>query len=93
MEMCYSEPTCFEGGGGYLNFIPGSNIEGQAIGNDVVPNDDIYDYIYLDGDTQKYCIYIQLETGGFMCASNKEVQKETTMPVYPINCCGMDLTR
>lgn len=95
MEMCYDDITCGGGGEKYITWTASSTIDGQSIGNFLkIPDDPIKDYIYLDGDEQRYCIYIQLEgtPPTYACASNKGTASTTTAPSYPENCCGYNLS-
>jgi prepilin-type N-terminal cleavage/methylation domain-containing protein len=96
MEMCYDDPNCPTAGAGEAYPVWGTgtdtNIEGQSIGTYLtIPTDTLsgYDYTYAGNtDNQKYCIFIALESGGYVCASNKGVGKGTAAPTIT-NCCGM----
>ncbi len=93
MEMCYDDPNCptNDAGEAYPTWNPGE-IEEESIGTYLtIPKDTLpgYDYTYVSGgDTQKYCIYIPLESGGYVCASNKGVAKGTATPTIS-DCCGL----
>jgi prepilin-type N-terminal cleavage/methylation domain-containing protein len=95
MEMCYDDPDCPTAGYGaekYPTWTAKTNVEGYAIGKYLtIPTDPIKDYTAAaNTDDQKYCIYIALEGGGWVCASNKGTAATSTATEPDItNCCGM----
>jgi prepilin-type N-terminal cleavage/methylation domain-containing protein len=93
MEMCYDDPDCPSTGYGAERYpvFTSSPLDGQPIGKYLtIPNDTIKDYLYTTSSDQGYCIYIQLESGSYACASNKGTAVTTTVPTAD-NCCGMTL--
>jgi hypothetical protein len=91
MEMCYDDSTCGGGPEKYKTFSVGTSLDGQDIGGFLtIPNDTIKDYKAATSSEQAYCIYIELESGGYACASNKGTAVTSTAPT-PDNCCGMTL--
>jgi prepilin-type N-terminal cleavage/methylation domain-containing protein len=96
MELCYDDPNCPPGGDNrekYPTWDAATRVEGYPIGSFLtIPTDTIYDYYAAaNTDPQKYCIYIQLESGGWACASNKGVGVTAVTSSTPTisNCCGM----
>jgi prepilin-type N-terminal cleavage/methylation domain-containing protein len=102
MEMCYDDPDCPspcpDGAGNCAEKYPtftGGTVEGYQIGANgkylTIPTDPIKDYkAAANSDPQKYCIYIALEGGGWVCASNKGTAATSTATEPDItNCCGM----
>jgi len=92
MEMCYDDSTCGGGAEKYPTWDARTNVEGYPIGTYLtIPTDPIKDYFAAaNTDDQKYCIYIELERGGWVCASNKGTAATTTATEPNIsNCCGM----
>ena len=95
MEMCYDDvdcPTVGYGAEKYPTWTAKTNVEGYAIGKYLtIPTDPIKDYTAAaNTDDQKYCIYIALEGGGWVCASNKGTAATTTATEPSItDCCGM----
>jgi prepilin-type N-terminal cleavage/methylation domain-containing protein len=95
MEMCYDDADCPTAGYGaekYPTWATKTNVEGYAIGKYLtIPTDPIKDYTAAaNTDDQKYCIYIALEGGGWVCASNKGTAATSTATEPSItNCCGM----
>jgi prepilin-type N-terminal cleavage/methylation domain-containing protein len=95
MELCYDDVDCPSAGYGkerYPTWESATSVEGYVIGQYfTIPTDSIKDYkAAANTDDQKYCIYIELESGGFACASNKgtEITSSTTEPTIS-DCCGM----
>jgi prepilin-type N-terminal cleavage/methylation domain-containing protein len=92
MELCYTDSACGGGAEKYPTWTSRTNIEGTSIGTYfTVPTDPNKDYFAAaNTDDQKYCIYIELETGGWVCASNKGTGTVTTTTEPTISsCCGM----
>lgn len=95
MEMCYDDITCGGGSEMYKTWTASTTLDGQSIDTFLtIPVDNQKDYVYLDGDSQTYCIYIELEgtPTSYVCASNRGVTSTTTAPTSLDNCCGYDLT-
>jgi prepilin-type N-terminal cleavage/methylation domain-containing protein len=96
MEMCYDDANCGPGPEKYPTWAAGTVLDGKTIDSDgtptylTIPNDSIRDYTVATSSEQAYCIYIQLESGGYACASNKGTAVTTTAPTAN-NCCGMTL--
>jgi prepilin-type N-terminal cleavage/methylation domain-containing protein len=93
MEMCYDDPDCPTTGYGAEKYpvFTKSPLDGEPIGKYLtIPTDTIKHYLYTTSSEQAYCIYIQLESGGYACASNKGTAVTTTAP-SDTNCCGMTL--
>ena len=103
MEMCYDDSACGDGAEAYVKWdADTTTLDGTNIDTDddplyiTIPDDAQRDYIALKNsdDTQKYCIYIQLENPDtdYICASNKGVKKKTyaagEAPTMS-DCCGM----
>jgi prepilin-type N-terminal cleavage/methylation domain-containing protein len=98
MELCYDDANCGGGPEKYATFTVGSasNLDGTKIDTDgnplffTIPNDSQKDYKASTSSDQVYCIYIELETGGYACASNKGTAVTTTATAPSgNNCCGL----
>jgi len=101
MELCYQDPACGSGPESYYAWTATTSLDGTSIGTSTnvyltIPDDPLYDYTAAanastSGErTQKYCIYIQLEGGGFSCTSNRGTAVTATTTEPTINdCCGM----
>jgi len=91
MEMCYDDAGCGGGSEKYKVFPVGSSLNGTSVGPYMtIPRDPIYNYLAATSNEQKYCIYIQLESGGCACASNKGVAVTSTTANCSSTCCGMN---
>lgn len=92
MELCYDDSSCGGAAERYPTWASRTSLEGNTIGTYLtVPTDNIYDYYAAaNTDPQKYCIYIQLESGGWSCASNKGIATVSSGSEPTISsCCGM----
>lgn len=111
MEMCYDDSGCagaeqYPDSENYANDIDKIDEDGTPLYLDVPcdpldtdcdteKGDDDHEYVWINGTTQYYCVYVQLEAPSdttWACASNKGVaQQESADTPTKDDCCGMDV--